>query len=452
MAKKGSFRLGRWIILVIAIVIGLVLSLLNYYVFNPANEYASTSIEFLYDGAAEGLAPNGQLFSIEGIRDEKLLSEAIKKCSLGDKITVAELSENMVVRGSFPSNIIDQLTSTKSLFASDPTRTVDIETYYPTVYRIAIYNDFQNGLSSKQLKALLDEIVLEYKQQYVAQYSSGIDWSTMNSIWNPSAYDYSQAITTLALRLDMVKTYAKELYDNEPTFVMENGTSFSTIVLTADTIATNDLQSLSANITINALSKDVDRLRSQYNYEIEQLNYRLKALNSELENINALIDDYEMDSDIYYTSGDSIVTVEGKSKTTYEALVDKKTGVTNEISSILISIDDYQNKVNDLDNRVQAGYSAANSDRMAEEIKVAEEKINKLTSDFDAMIKAYNSEFVKTEDVSSKEAKYYGNKLVSGSFIKTVIKSEAPVCAVALVIIAFIGLVAELKESRRRRS
>ena len=452
MAKKSSFRLGRWTILIIAIILGLILSLVNFFVLNPSKEYVSTRIELLYDGAAEGLAPNGQPFSIDSIKDSGLLTTAIEESGLVGTVSAEELAQNMMVRGSYPSNIIEKIQSVTSLFSSDPTREVTVDEYYPTTYGVAIYNNFKNKLSAAQLKSLLSAVISGYKQYYVDSYSSGIEWASMDGIWAPEAYDYSQAVTTLSLRLDMIKKYAQELYEAEPTFTAADGSNFASIMLRANNISANDLQSLSANITINALSKDVNRLRSQYNYEIEQLTYKLSGLNTELENVNALIDKYYRDSDIYYNSGDSIVTVPGQSKETYEALADKKASITNEISSILITIDDYKNKVSDLDASAESGHADAYTERMEAAIEAARKKISELSADFDKMAAEYNTEYVRSTDVSNTDVKHYGNKLASTSFIKAIIKSEAPVCALALVIIALIGLVAELRSQKRKKA
>ena len=452
MAKNGKFKLGIWVILIIAIVLGLILSFINFLVLNPSKEYVSTNIELLYDGAAEGLAPNGQPFSIEGIRDEALLTTAIEESNLTGVVSAEELSQNMMVRGSYPANIIDQIKSVKSLFAADPTREVGVDEYYPTAYTVSIYNSFRNKLSEAQLKSLLSSVISGYKQYYADKYSSGIDWEPLNGIWKTDAYDYSQAVTTLSLRLDMIKKYAKELYESEPTFALPDGSTFSSLMLRADTIMSNDIQSLSANITINALSKDVVRLRSQYNYEIEQLNYRLGGLETELENINTLIEEYDIDSDIYYNSGDGVVMVEGNSKETYEKLVEKKNDITNEISSIQISIGDYQSKISDLDAKTDDDSEASYTERMEAAIEAAGKKIDELSANFDAMVKAYNEEYVRRSDVSDSGVRYIASKVVSKSFIKAIIKSEAPLCAVALILIAAVGLVSELRTSRRRRS
>ena len=451
MAKKRISISRRWLILVFAIILGLILSLLNFLVLNPSKESVSASMELLYDGAAEGLSPNGQPFSIDSIKNSGLLTTAIEESGLVGVISAEELAQNMVVRGAYPSNIISQIESVQSLFSADPTREIGVDEYYPTTYRIAINNSFKNKLSASQLKLLLSSVISGYKQYYVDSYSSGIDWSSLENIWDPESYDYSQAVTTLSMYLDTIRKYAGELNSAEPTFAMPDGSNFAALVLRANTIASNDLQSLSANITINALSKDVARLRGQYNYEIEQLSNKLEGLYTELDNVNSLIEKYDKDSDIYYNSGDSIITVEGQSKETYEALMDKKSLVANDISSILISIDDYKNKLNYLDASAEAGSADVYTDKIAADIEAARVKVKNLASDFDAMSAAYNAEYVRSADVSSTEVRYYGNKLVSTSFIKAIIKSEAPVCAVALVIIAFIGLIVELKEQKRKK-
>ena len=147
MAKKRISISRRWLILVFAIILGLILSLLNFLVLNPSKESVSASMELLYDGAAEGLSPNGQPFSIDSIKNSGLLTTAIEESGLVGVISAEELAQNMVVRGAYPSNIISQIESVQSLFSADPTREIGVDEYYPTTYRIAINNSFKNKLN-----------------------------------------------------------------------------------------------------------------------------------------------------------------------------------------------------------------------------------------------------------------------------------------------------------------
>ena len=68
-------KIGKWNLLIIAVVLGLILSLLNFFVINPSKEYVSASFNLLYSGAEKGEAPNGQPYSVDVIRSEVVLAD-----------------------------------------------------------------------------------------------------------------------------------------------------------------------------------------------------------------------------------------------------------------------------------------------------------------------------------------------------------------------------------------
>ncbi len=441
-------KLGKWSILVFAIILGLILSLLNFCVFNPAKEYARARIELLYPGAQEGNAPNGQSFSISTIEDEEFLEKAIEKAGLTGAVTVKELTANMAVSGSYPKDIIDQIKSWDSLLTSDPTRAVRITDYYPTNYAVIVYNDFSTKLSKAQLTGLVNTIVEQYKEQYQSMYGAGVDWDSIDSLYSTGTRDYMQDVDLLAAKTKLVDKHAKALYEVKPSFSYK-GTTFTTLSTRAQSILSNDLQSLAANITLNALSNDAEALRQKYVYEAEALTREYTALSVDLALVEKLIDGYEMDSTIYMSSGDSIVTVEGNSKATYESLVQSKSDLAAKIASTQIEISDLNSKIEDLDARAAEGeYDDA---ALRASIAAADKKIDELIADFNSLADAYNKEYASDSTIQSTSAVYRGSSLVSGSFIKAVIKSEAPLCAVALIVILIIGLVQQGRKNGKTK-
>lgn len=441
-------KLGKWSILLFAVVLGLILSLLNFYAFNPAKEYASASIELLYPGAQEGKAPNGQSFSISTIEEESFLEKAIEKAGLAGTLTVKDLSANMAVRGSYPKDIINQIKNWDSLLTADPTRVVRLTDYYPTVYKVTIYNELSAKLSKAQLTGLVNTIVEQYKEQYQSMYGAGVDWSSVNGLYSTGNRDYMQDVDLLVAKTKLIDKHAKALYEVKPSFSFR-GTTFTTLSTRAQSILTNDLQSLAANITLNALSNDADALRQKYVYEMETLTREHSALSVDLKLVEALIEGYEMDSTIYMSSGDNIVTVEGNSKATYESLVQTKSELSARIASKQIEISDINSKIADLDAKTaEDGYDDA---ALRTSIAAADKRIEELISEFNALADAYNKEYASDSTIQSTQAVYHGSSLVSASFIKALIKSEAPVCAVALIVIFVIGLIQEGKKIRRSR-
>ena len=68
-AEKRKKKRGKWLLLLVAIILGAVLALANFLVLNPSREYARGSLDLLYDGAADGVAPNGEAFVIDNIKN-----------------------------------------------------------------------------------------------------------------------------------------------------------------------------------------------------------------------------------------------------------------------------------------------------------------------------------------------------------------------------------------------
>ncbi len=440
-------KIGRWNILIIAIILGLIVSLVRFLITDPSREYANASFMLLYSGAEEGRAPNGQPYSVDVIRGEDFLEGVIEKAGLKDTLSAEELAENMAVRGSYPRDIIQQIKSWDSLLTSDPTRVVRLNDYYPTNFSVSIYNEFKNKLSKAQLTGLLNTLIEDYKLQYQKIYGAGVDWSSIDGIFSPDNRDYMQAVDLLMAKAQMVDKHSQALYEEKQAFSYE-GTTFAALSTRAQAIISSDLQSLSANITLNALSRDVDALRQKYAYEVENLNRKLLSLTRNLGQVETLIEGYEMDATIYLGSGDNIITVAGNSKETYEALVQAKADLSGEITATRISINDYTSKIEDLDAQAEAG--TYDDSTVVASIKAAEKKINDLIADFDELAKAYNEEYASTSTIRSTSAVFRGNSIASTSFIKTVIMSEAPLCALALIVIFLTGLIAEIKKSGRK--
>ena len=75
--KKTHWLRTSIIILLIFGIVGLALTSVMFFS-NPGPTYASATLEFTFEGAANGTAPNGASFSISEIASEDVLSAAPK--------------------------------------------------------------------------------------------------------------------------------------------------------------------------------------------------------------------------------------------------------------------------------------------------------------------------------------------------------------------------------------
>ena len=440
-------KLGKWNLLIIAIILGLILSLVNFFAINPPKEYAKAGFILLHSGAEKGEAPNGQPYSASVIQSEDFLKDVLNKSGLSDKITAEDLLDNMAVRGSYPTNIIEQIKSWDSLLTSDPTRVVSLSEYYPTTYGISIYNEFKNKLSKTELTGLLKTLVDEYTGKYQKLYGAGVEWDKLGGVLDTDSRDYSQAVDLLSVKCDLVDKHSQALYKVKQTFE-KDGTTFLALSTRAKSILSSDLQSLSAMITLNAMSKDTETLKQKYVYEDEMQIRKLNALTQELGRVEELIESYEKDATLYLGSGDSVIEVKGNSKETYEKLVDEKTKLAKELNETRIAINDIESRIADIDANAEGGQ--ADGSVLEKSIAAASKKIDALIADFDALAKAYNEEYASTTSIRTTALEYHGKSIASGAFIKALIKSEAPLCAIALIVILIIGLANETRKNGKK--
>ena len=114
-----------------------------------------------------------------------------------------------------------------------------------------------------------------------------------------------------------------------------------------------------------------------------------------------------------------------------------------------IDIRDLTSKIADLDTMTESG-DFDETDLIAS-INAAEKKINDLIADFDALAQAYDEEYASTSTIRSTSAGFHASSVTSSAFIKTLIQSEAPICAVALIVIFLIGLINEVRRSGKAK-
>ena len=98
---------------------------------------------FTYDGVAQNKLPNGEAFTIDGILRDDVIESALVELGLKDYYSVDSIRGSMMVKGSFPKDVIDRLSTYNSVYDYNVYRDVEEENYYPSVYTITLFDDYQ---------------------------------------------------------------------------------------------------------------------------------------------------------------------------------------------------------------------------------------------------------------------------------------------------------------------
>lgn len=445
--KKIHWLRNTLIILVICGLIGTVIAAIRFSK-DAGRTSASARIEFSFNGAAEGKAPNGYPFDISGMISDEVLNAALAASGLTDKYTADQIRESMTVTGIYPDKIVDRLTKYVSLLQKDADNQAAMVDYYATEYSVTLYNDFDPKVPSGTMTELLGSILSAYRAYFAKTY--GTNLMAGSPISDLTEYDYAQQLDAISENAEQSGRYAQEMSGMAPGFRLE-GKSFGDIAARYNSVK-SDIDLLNASVSLNSISKDLDRLQKQYETEIRTQQHELESLTDELKQIEEQVKTYEKNCLIYFynynnTNNESILYQIGNDKTgTYDRLVRKHKEVTDQIAKVKERITLYQDRMKDINETVDASAEGAVSSgtktqaeikalRVSTEKKLEEltTKVNAVTTDYTAMLKAYSEQQINDETVSMTTVKYHTPSIFSSSFIMLALKTAGPFCAVGFM-------------------
>lgn len=500
-AKKTHWLRTSIIILVICGIVGLALT--SYLFFSkPSPTSANATIVFTFDGAADGIAPNGVAFDISDIARRDVLSTALEEVSMQDRYTAEQLQDCLVARGVYPDDMARQVTNYESLLNFTANREATVTTFHPTTFDIALYNNFDKSISQEQLTALIKAIMASYKAYFAKTYSNGLQEEDTTFVLEK--YDYPQQLEIIQSRLTALTDYAQKMYEGQPTF-RHDGYGFSDINVRLNNLITSDIARLNADLTMNALTRDTARLLTQYQFEIRDLSNQLDKQNAHLEKLDKLIDSYQKNEIIYLSTADSLTKIDGNSSRTYDSLVRERKNVADGITGINSQIASYQLKLGDLmkdhedsstatpasepagsedyeataDDATVKGKNAgidtseaqavvemteeeiaeaaAAAERLArDQVSVLEKNISALVTkseviikDFHNLLNAFNAQEINDLTVTVTGYRYNTPKVLSGAFIKAAIKTAGPVCAIGFMLCMVLIIISRKREEKQ---
>ena len=469
---------------------------------NPASTTVSASLEFFFDGAAEGLAPNGYPFTVEDIRSDAVLSGALESAGLASRYTADQIRPWLRTDGVFPDNIVSQLMNYESLLDFSASRTLTISRYYPAQYRISLASDFDPSISRADLESLLQSVLDVYKADFTRKYSMASGESAFNFTF--AEFDYPQQLEVISAVIQQTSRYAEAMYQKEPSFAV-SGTGFNDIAVRLNNLANTEIPRLEAMITMNGLTRNTLRLMTQYQYEIKTLSFELSRKQEEQKKLDDLIASYQKNEILYLSSADQLTKIDGNSSETYDQLVDNRKTVADRITEINTEIAKNQLLLNDL---TKSGESARNQSdapgtsvgqasetvspteaeaetamdelqaeavetatlsaeqvqslaaeaeeatrRQTEALETAIEKLQakgrEIGAEFCSLLKAYNEQQINDMTLHASAVRYNAPSLLSGAFIVKTVKIAGVLCAIGLAICLILLIISRVREEKR---
>ena len=452
--------------LIVLVICGLIGTILAVFLFNGENSrtYAAASIQFSFDGAAEGKAPNGYPFDVSGFTTDEVLETALEASGLTGTYTAGQIRENLVVTGVYPEKIAEQMTKYVSLLDTNADNQAAIQDYHATQYSVVLYNDFDKNIAPGKLTELLGNVMTAYRACFAKTYAVSLEKS--GPIAELPDYDYAQQMDAISESVDQQIRYAQEMQELAPDY-RTNGKNFGDIVVRYQSLQ-NDIDRLKATIILNAVSKDRTRLQKRYEMEIRSQNIQLESLTEELKQVTEQVNAYDKDGIIYVSANGELNMVGSGASATYDKLVQTRKTITDRIAEINAKITLYQARLDDMkaatskivkvNTEEETDAAAVETltvrelaelkDTVEKKIQALTEKKDAIVDDFAAMLEDYTAQEINEKTVSVTKVKYQAPKIVSGAFAVKAIKTAGPICCVGFVVCMILLIVSRRKEEK----
>ena len=456
--KKTHWLRNTLITLVACGIAGLILAVILFNA-NPERTGATSSIEFSFNGAAEGVAPNGQRFDMNDLTSDTVLNAALEDAGLSGKYTADQLRANIIVSGVYPKDIVQQMTAYQSVLTGDAGQ-VTFSDYHPTLYNVTLYNDFDKNIARADLEKLLAAVMQRFREEFEKTYSVFLAQDTI--LDHLSSYDYAQQMEVLESVVTRYERFAENMAEEHPDFLV-NGESFADLAAKYNVLRRSELDRLNGQITMNAISKDQDRLVSQYENEIRVLELRLVELEKEAKETQEFLDSdlVKKDDIIYVSTSENLQQVSGSSSQTYDSLMDRRRSIESSIASLNKQLAEVKLKLADIVGTADTAKTevkaedtetdtaeavqtalvsdeerAARRELVEKGIDAAVVKLTAITDDFAAFLQAYSKREMNDNTLAITGIKYNTPKLLSGTFVKLAIKTAGPIAALGFIVCA----------------
>ena len=459
--KKTHWLRNTLIVLVICGLLGTGLAAI---LFNGENNriYAVSSIQFSFNGADDGKAPNGYPFDLNGFTTDEVLNAALEASGLAGTYSADQLRENLTVTGVYPEKIAEQMTKYVSLLDTNADNTAAVTDYHATQYRVKLYNDFDKGISSGKLNELLGNIMTAYRTYFAKTYSARLEQT--NPISDLPDYDYAQQMEAISESVTQQIRYAEELKELAKDFRME-GKGFGDITTRYENLQ-NDIAQLNATIILNAVSTDRSRLQKRYEMEIRELTIQKDSLTEELKQVESLVNAYDKDGIIYVSASGELSKVGSGASDTYDKLVETRKKISDKIAETNAKLTLYQARLDDMTGAAAKMKKAGEGEdadaveqlnqrelgalraTVATKIKTLTTKKDAIVSDFAAMLDAYSAQEINERKVSVTAVKYKAPSLISGAFVMKALKTAGPICAVGFMVCMVLLICSRRKEEK----
>lgn len=260
LALNKYLKAGPKTLMYTAIAIVLVAGAMTMYHWMSVSYINTMVITLNYEGAKEGLNPDGSRFKISEIKSDEVLNAAIEKAE--DKsLSVEKIKDRIFVDTKMPLSAIEKTSSSiaqGSIYSYTPT---EFDIYYSQK------NKFKPNKSLDVLSALSEA----YREYFMEKYCEKNVVLDFDSDTDFSRYDYYEVQQILEDKINsMINHLATHQSENSTFRSNTTGYTFKNLTSMLINLRDQDLARLKAYIVQNQISNDRAKFISKQDYLIDK--------------------------------------------------------------------------------------------------------------------------------------------------------------------------------------
>ena len=423
--------------------ISLIASVIDFKGPNKQLSYAAATVQFNHDGASDGLDPNGRSFDARNFMTDDVIAKAFQDSGLVDaNFDVEAVKQYIAIENVVPKNIVKEINSYESLLDVENPSTDKISTkdYHPVRYRIVVYQDL--GVSGGKLNELVKNLVDEYVAKFNDVYTNTLDKTAFDALLNFDEYDYSYQTQLLSRKISVIMNFGSELHARHNDF-SKNDVSFRDLNAMGSQYIEN-LSSIDSYINLKSVTKNPQRLKDYYNYQLELLQKDYDKYQKDLQEVSTELNGYTIDKTVYVANGETLVPVGNNSAETYDALVSRKLSLENTVASLSAEIADITTLRDKIDH-----VTPQEINNVETRIASIKAKYEQLENDFTELLTAYNAKYMGEDVVTKGAVRYSSSSLLSMSFIVHTVKVALPIMLITMLGIAIYYLARTIRKEKK---
>lgn len=416
----------------------------------------SALISFSYSGIEKGLDPAGKKFDPYSLKNPTVIRDSLEDLDL-DLDQLEFVRRGIRLKGITPKDAADRIALYESILDKNGGNTsVEkiLETsYYPTQYYV--YFDYnETTLSDSEAVDLFNKILENYDDYFYQTYGyNNAIGNALTSI-NYEDYDYSEAIDVFTDSLNSLRTYVRQLANEDTTMFRSSvtGYTFNDLSESIRTVRDIDLDKASSYINTNNLTKDKEAALAYCEYRIKDLNRTKAQLEEEFNAYNAAIEAYQKDDIIIFgAAGDNTTTQSTVTSAQYDKMFNDRNKITNDLADTKRRINFYKERQEILNSK-SAG-AAAKAQKVEAQLAAISEKITYLV---DLVSKTSEDYYVNVTFKNAYAILVPASNTASDKAARIVENTKAPLIVLeTLVLVAFFGLAfveALITDSKKKKN